>query len=149
MRALIQRVDYASVTVAGEVIGQVDKGLLVLLGVTGSDTPGLAERLAQKVCKLRIFNDEAGKMNLSVQDVAGGVLVVSQFTLYADARKGNRPSYTGAAQPEVAMALYEHFADKLAALGLTVARGKFGANMDVALLNQGPVTIWLDTDELF
>lgn len=149
MRALIQRVDYASVTVAGEVKGKIGKGLLALLGVTDNDTAELAERLAQKVSKLRIFNDEAGKMNLSVQDVAGGVLVVSQFTLYADARKGNRPSYIGAAQPEVAISLYEHFADTLASLGLTVARGEFGANMDVALLNQGPVTIWLDTDELF
>jgi D-aminoacyl-tRNA deacylase len=149
MRALIQRVDYASVTVAGEVKGKIGKGLLALLGVTDSDTAELAERLAQKVSKLRIFNDEAGKMNLSVQDVAGGVLVVSQFTLYADARNGNRPSYIGAAQPEVAVSLYEHFADTLTSLGLTVARGEFGANMDVALLNQGPVTIWLDTDELF
>jgi D-aminoacyl-tRNA deacylase len=149
MRALIQRVDYASVTVAGEVKGKIGKGLLALLGVTDSDTAELAERLAQKVSKLRIFNDEAGKMNLSVQDVAGGVLVVSQFTLYAYARKGNRPSYIGAAQPEVAVSLYEHFADTLTSLGLTVARGEFGANMDVALLNQGPVTIWLDTDELF
>jgi D-tyrosyl-tRNA(Tyr) deacylase len=149
MRALIQRVDYASVTVAGEVVGKVDKGLLVLLGVTDSDTAELAERLAQKVSKLRIFNDQAGKMNLSVQDVAGGVLVVSQFTLYADARKGNRPSYISAAEPEVAIPIYEHFADTLASLGLTVARGEFGANMDVALLNQGPVTIWLDTDKLF
>lgn len=149
MRALVQRVAYARVTVAGRCVGEIGHGLLVLLGVTAGDTPELAERLAQKVAKLRIFNDEAGKMNRSVQDVAGGVLVVSQFTLYADARKGNRPSYLAAASPELAIPLYERFAEALAALGLEVARGEFGANMDVALLNQGPVTIWLDSDELF
>jgi D-aminoacyl-tRNA deacylase len=145
MRALIQRVDHAKVTVDGEVIGQISKGLLVLLGVTHDDTEEIANKLASKISKLRIFNDNAGKMNLSVKDVGGEVLVVSQFTLYADAKGGNRPSYITAAQPEQATHLYQIFSDALRALGFTVANGKFGANMDVELLNQGPVTIWLDS----
>jgi D-aminoacyl-tRNA deacylase len=145
MRALIQRVDHAKVTVDGEVIGQIGKGLLVLLGVTHDDTEDIANKLAAKISKLRIFNDDAGKMNLSVKDVGGEVLVVSQFTLYADAKGGNRPSYITAAQPEKATHLYEVFSNALRSLGFTVANGKFGANMDVELLNQGPVTIWLDS----
>jgi D-aminoacyl-tRNA deacylase len=145
MRALIQRVDHAKVTVDSAVIGQIEKGLLVLLGVTHDDSEGIAHKLAAKISKLRIFNDEAGKMNLSVKDIGGSILVVSQFTLYADAKGGNRPSYITAAQPEKATHLYEVFSSSLRTLGFTVANGKFGANMDVELLNQGPVTIWLDS----
>jgi D-aminoacyl-tRNA deacylase len=147
MRALIQRVDRAKVTVDGEVIGQIGKGLLVLLGITHDDSEDIANKLAAKISKLRIFNDDAGKMNLSVKDVGGEVLVVSQFTLYADAKGGNRPSYITAAQPEKATHLYEVFSNALRSLGFTVANGKFGANMDVELLNQGPVTIWLDSTD--
>jgi D-aminoacyl-tRNA deacylase len=145
MRALIQRVDRAKVTVDGEVIGQIDKGLLVLLGVTHDDTEDIANKLATKISKLRIFNDAAGKMNLSVKDVGGSVLVVSQFTLYASTKDGNRPGYTQAAHPEKATHLYEFFSNALRTLGFSVANGKFGANMDVELVNQGPVTIWLDS----
>jgi D-aminoacyl-tRNA deacylase len=145
MRTLIQRVDHARVTVDNEVIGQIEKGLLVLLGVTHDDTEEITHKMAAKVSKLRIFNDDALKMNLSVKDVGGSILVVSQFTLYADARGGNRPSYITAAQPEKATHLYEVFSNSLRALGFTVANGKFGANMNVELLNQGPVTIWLDS----
>ncbi|MCA9839182.1 MAG: D-tyrosyl-tRNA(Tyr) deacylase [Trueperaceae bacterium] len=145
MRALIQRVSEASVTVDSKLIGQISAGLLVLLGVTDSDTETEARKLALKVAKLRIFNDDAGKMNLSVLDKAGEVLVVSQFTLYADARKGNRPSYVAAAHPDHATPLYQYFSDLLRQEGLRVANGQFGANMDVRLLNQGPVSIWLDT----
>jgi D-aminoacyl-tRNA deacylase len=147
MRALIQRVDYAKVTVDGTVVGQIDKGLLVLLGVTHEDTEAFAHKLAAKVSKLRIFNDDAGKMNLSVKDVNGSILVVSQFTLYANAKDGNRPSYIQAAQPEKATYLYNVFSDALRSLGFTVANGQFGANMNVELLNQGPVTIWLDSND--
>lgn len=145
MRALIQRVDHAKVTVDNQIIGQIDKGLLVLLGVTHDDSEEIAHKMAAKVSKLRIFNDDALKMNLSVKDVGGSILVVSQFTLYADAKGGNRPSYIQAAQPEEATHLYEVFSNSLRSLGFTVANGKFGANMDVELLNQGPVTIWLDS----
>ena len=149
MRALVQRVSRASVRVGDKLSGATGKGLLILLGVTGADSERESERLALKVSKLRIFNDEHGKMNKSVLDVGGAALVVSQFTLYADARKGNRPSYVGAAAPEQATALYEHFSECLRGAGLRVANGVFGATMDVELLNQGPVTIWLDTAELF
>lgn len=148
MRALIQRVSSASVTVDGTVTGKVDSGLLVLLGVTGQDSKTEAHKLAQKISKLRIFSDDAGKMNKSVLEVGGAVLVISQFTLYADARKGNRPSYLEAARPEHAIALYELFSDLLRAEGLEVENGVFGADMNVALINQGPVTIWLDTADL-
>ena len=148
MRALVQRVTKASVSVAGETKGDIGLGLLVLLGVTHKDTRTEAIKLATKISKLRIFNDEAGKMNKSVQDIGGAVLVISQFTLYADARKGNRPSYTNAAPPEPANALYEHFNEALRKTGLEVATGVFGADMDVELINQGPVTIWLDSEEL-
>lgn len=145
MRALIQRVDHAKVTVESNVIGDIGKGLLVLLGVTHDDTEEVAHKMAAKVSKLRIFNDDAGKMNLSVKDIGGEVLVVSQFTLYASTKDGNRPGYTQAAQPEKATHLYEVFSNSLRTLGFTVANGKFGANMDVELVNQGPVTIWLDS----
>ena len=147
MRALIQRVDWAKVSVGGQILGEIGKGFMILLGVTHTDTPELSQKLANKVSKIRIFNDDAGKMNLSVKDVGGSILVVSQFTLYANAKDGNRPSYTGAAQPDYANTLYEKFSQDLRQLGFSVANGQFGANMNVELLNQGPVTIWLDTNE--
>ena len=144
MRAVIQRVSEASVTVDGHVTGSVGRGLLVLVGVGHADTPETAAAMAGKVARMRIFSDAEGKMNLSVQDVGGGVLAVSQFTLLADARKGNRPSFIDAAPPEQANALYEAFCQALAALGVPVAKGIFGAHMDVRLVNDGPVTIVLD-----
>ena len=148
MRALVQRVAHARVEVEGEVTGQVGRGLLILLGVAEDDGEDEVHFLANKVSKLRIFSDEAGKMNLSVSDVGGAVLVVSQFTLYADARRGNRPSYVKAARPEQADALYRRFVQVLGELSLETATGEFGADMQVSLLNDGPVTLWLDTAEL-
>ena len=144
MRAVIQRVSRATVTVEGEVTGAINHGLLVLLGVGHGDTEETARALAAKIAKLRIFGDEAGKMNLSVQETGGGVLAVSQFTLLADTRRGNRPSFTGAAPPEQANRLYEVFCETLSALGLPVAKGVFGAHMDVDLTNDGPVTIVME-----
>lgn len=148
MRALIQRVSGASVTVDGETIGKIGRGLLVLLGVGKEDRETDADLLADKVANLRIFNDEAGKMNLSTLDVQGEVLAVSQFTLFADSRRGRRPSYIDAAPPEEANRLYEYFMDRLRSNGVCVQAGRFQAMMDVELVNNGPVTIWLDTDEL-
>ncbi len=148
MRALLQRVSHASVTVNNSVIGEIDKGLLILLGISTQDSQAEAIKLANKIIKLRIFSDDAGKMNLSVKDINGSALVVSQFTLYADAKKGNRPSYINAARPEHAIPLYEFFSEQLRQAGLSVANGEFGADMNVSLLNQGPVSIWLDSDEL-
>jgi D-tyrosyl-tRNA(Tyr) deacylase len=144
VRAVIQRVSEARVTVDGKVTGAVGKGLLVLLGVGHADTEETARALAGKVARLRIFQDAEGKMNLSVQDVGGGVLAVSQFTLLADTRKGNRPSFTDAAPPDHANRLYEVFCGALAEAGLPVGKGVFGAHMDVALVNDGPVTIVMD-----
>jgi D-tyrosyl-tRNA(Tyr) deacylase len=144
MRAVIQRVTEASVTVDGKVTGAIGKGLLVLLGVGHADTEATAQALAAKIVKLRIFSDAEGKMNLSVEDVAGGVLVVSQFTLLADTRKGNRPSFTDAAPPEAGNRLYEEFCRAVAALGVPVQQGIFGAHMDVRLTNDGPVTIVME-----
>lgn len=145
MRAVIQRVRRAAVVVAGETVGAVEAGWLVLLGVGPADTPAEAAWLADKVAHLRAFEDDAGKMNRSVLDVGGGVLVVSQFTLYGDTRKGRRPSFTGAAPPAVAEPLVERFAAELRAVGLPVATGRFGADMQVELVNDGPVTFVLDT----
>lgn len=147
MRALLQRCKSASVTVAGETVGAIDAGLLVLLGVGAGDDEKDAEYLADKTAGLRIFEDESGKMNLSVLDVGGAVLSVSQFTLYGDARRGRRPSFTDAARPERAQELYEYFNAQLRARGLTVETGRFGAMMDVALVNWGPVTLWLDSKD--
>jgi len=144
MRAVIQRVSEASVTVDGALTGAVGKGLLVLLGVGHADTEEIARAMAAKIAKLRIFSDAEGKMNLSVHDVGGGVLAVSQFTLLADTRKGNRPSFTDAAPPDKANALYETFCNAVAAQGLPVGKGIFGAHMDVRLTNDGPVTIVMD-----
>lgn len=144
MRAVVQRVSSASVTVDGRLTGRIGFGMLVLLGVTHTDTEAHAERLAAKLASLRFFNDDAGKMNLSCYDVGGEVLVVSQFTLYGDCRKGRRPSYTDAADPEQAERLYEFFIQKMKGLGVTVASGVFGAMMKVSLVNDGPVTLIVD-----
>ena len=149
MRVLIQRVLSANVVVDDAATGAVGQGLLLLVGVTHADTEATEERMADKIVKLRIFNDEAGLMNRSVLDVDGGILAVSQFTLYADARKGNRPSYTDAARPEQASPTFDRFVAKLASrLGKPVATGVFGADMKVSLVNDGPVTIWLDSETL-
>lgn len=150
MRALIQRVRHASVTVDGEVTGSCEKGLLVLLGVGREDDEALVEKLWNKILGLRIFEDEAGKTNLSLADVGGEALVVSQFTLYANCRRGRRPSFTDAAAPAQANALYERFCELAEAdLGPEhVGRGIFGAMMEVSLVNDGPFTIWLDTNEI-
>lgn len=149
MKALLQRVQHASVTVDGQLISQIGPGLLVLLGVGPDDTEKEAEFLADKAARLRIFQDENDKMNLSLLDVDGEMLVVSQFTLYADCRKGKRPSFTGAAAPAHADALYEYFQNCVRDLGVKQVRhGVFGADMKVDLLNDGPVTIMLDTQEL-
>jgi len=141
MKAVLQRVREARVVVDGAVIGQIDQGLLVLLCAEQGDTPAVADRLLAKVLKLRIFADEAGKMNRSVQDVGGGLLVVSQFTLAADVSGGNRPSFTGAAAPEEGRRLYEYFVAKAQAAHPVVQMGQFAADMQVHLVNDGPVTI--------
>jgi D-aminoacyl-tRNA deacylase len=140
VRALVQRVSEASVTVEGEEIARIGRGLLVLLGVRDGDGPEQADRIAGKLGRLRVFEDDEGRMNLSVRDVDGEVLVVSQFTLYGDARKGNRPSFVEAAAPELADRLYERVREMLGAQG-----GRFGARMEVALVNDGPVTLLLET----
>ncbi|MFC3119219.1 D-aminoacyl-tRNA deacylase [Jhaorihella thermophila] len=144
MRALIQRVSRASVTVDGEVIGKTGPGLLVLVCAMAGDTEAQAEQLAAKIAKLRIFKDDAGKMNRSVRDIGGGALVVSQFTLAADTSRGNRPGFSAAAAPAEGERLYEYFAAKLAEQGIPVETGRFGADMAVDLVNDGPVTIWME-----
>jgi D-tyrosyl-tRNA(Tyr) deacylase len=143
MRAVIQRVTRASVTVNDSVIGAIERGLLVLLGVTHEDTTAEADWMAEKIAALRIFPDEEGKLNRSVVDISGSVLVVSQFTLYGDARKGTRPSFIEAARPDVAIPLYDHVVASLKEV-VPVATGEFGAMMDVSLINDGPVTIILE-----
>ncbi len=145
MRAVVQRVSRASVTVDGEVTGRIANGLLVLLGVGKEDKEADADYLAEKIAALRIFADAAGKMNLSVADCGGGVLVVSQFTLFGDCRKGRRPSFDQAAPPELAKRLYEHFIEVSRAKGLAVETGVFQAHMDVELCNDGPVTLLIDS----
>jgi len=147
MRALLQRVSHASVTVDGKVVGQIGQGLLVLLGVGQGDSEVQVKALADKIVYLRIFGDDEGKMNRSLLDIGGEVLVVSQFTLYADTRRGRRPSFTDAAPPSVAEPLVERFKDAIATYGLTIADGIFGAYMQVELLYDGPVTIWLDSEQ--
>lgn len=149
MRACVQRVTQASVTVDNEIIGQIDRGLLVLLGVCGDDKDDDARQLADKICALRIFEDEQDKMNRSLEDTRGAMLVVSQFTLYGDCRKGRRPSFTQAAPPELAEQLYETFVAGVGMRGIKVETGKFRAHMDVALINDGPVTLLLDSNKLF
>jgi D-tyrosyl-tRNA(Tyr) deacylase len=148
MRAVLQRVARAEVRVDGETVGRVGRGLVVLLGVGREDDPDAAERLARKTARLRIFADEEGRMNRSLLDVQGEALVVSQFTLFADARKGNRPGFTDAAPPERGDELYRAYAGALADQGARVATGIFQAHMEVELVNDGPVTIWLDSAEL-
>jgi len=145
MRALLQRVQAASVTVAERTVGQIGPGLLILVCAMPGDDAAIAARLAEKIARLRIFRDGAGKMNLDLAAAGGGALVVSQFTLAADTSRGNRPGFSGAAPPEQAERLYLALADRLAGLGIPTARGVFGAEMQVALVNDGPVTIWLDT----
>jgi D-tyrosyl-tRNA(Tyr) deacylase len=145
MRAVVQRVSRAGVTVDGEVVGAVGRGLLVLLGVAPGDSETEARWLADKVVGLRIFSDDEGKMNCDVAEVSGGVLVVSQFTLYGDCRKGRRPSFVGAAPPEVAEPLYEAFVACVRAQGIPTATGRFGAMMQVELVNDGPVTLLVET----
>jgi len=149
MRSVVQRVSRASVTVDGKITGQIDRGLLVLLGVGLNDTEADAGYLAEKICGLRIFEDENDKMNLSVQDVSGAVLAVSQFTLYGDVRKGKRPSFDAAARPESAKQLYEHFVAQVRAKGVQCETGIFQAMMQVELVNDGPVTILLDSRKEF
>lgn len=136
-------------TVDGEIVGKIERGLLVLLGVTHADTEASADYLAEKIAGLRIFEDDAGKMNLSVVDVGGAVLAVSQFTLYGDVRKGKRPSFDDAARPEQARKLYEHFVQRVRAVGVPCETGVFQAMMHVELVNDGPVTILLDSEKTF
>ncbi len=145
MRALLQRVSRASVEVAGERIGEIEHGLLALVAAGTEDTEPDALRLARKIAALRVFGDAEGRMNLSLADVGGAVLCVSQFTLFADTRRGNRPGFTAAAPPEVGRQLVDAVAAELRSLGLPVETGRFGAEMSVSLANEGPVTIWLDT----
>ena len=146
MRALLQRTTGAEVRSGGEVVGAIGDGLVILLGVGPDDTEATADDLARKAAELRIFRDDDGRTNRSLLDVGGSALVVSQFTLFADTRRGRRPGFTGAAPPELAERLYLRFATTLASLGATVATGRFGAEMSVELINDGPFTIWLDTD---
>lgn len=150
MRVLIQRVTRASVSVAGETVGKIGPGFLLLVGITHDDTPELVAQMAQKAANLRIFDDANGNLNRSALDLLAtndpvGMLVVSQFTLYADTRKGRRPSFVDAARPEVAAPLVDHFVESLRGLALPVARGRFGAEMAIDLVNDGPITIWLDS----
>lgn len=147
MKALVQRVHEASVTVEDRLIGHVGRGLLVLLGIDESDEEEDFQYLLKKITSLRIFNDQEEKMNLAIKDVGGEILLVSQFTLIADTKKGNRPSFVKAAKPNKAKPMYERFAQALRAEGIIVATGEFGADMNVALVNHGPVTIMLDSKE--
>ncbi len=149
MRAVVQRVSRASVKVNGELTGKIAEGLLVLLGVAHDDTESDADYLAAKIAGLRIFEDEEGKMNRSVVDIGGAVLAVSQFTLFGDVRRGNRPSFDAAARPEHAQSFYEYFVKRIRTLGLRCETGRFQAMMEVELVNQGPVTILLDSRKLF
>lgn len=146
MRTLLQRVTDASVSVDGEMISQIGPGLLIFVCAMPDDTETTAETLAAKIARLRLFKDDAGKMNLDIAQAGGSVLVVSQFTLAADTSRGTRPGFSYAAKPDMAERLYDHFADRLAALDIPVKKGRFAADMSVALTNDGPVTIWLDTE---
>ena len=146
MRCLVQRVKEASVSVSGNVIGAIEKGYLILLGVSQTDTEEVADKMLKKVLDARLFEDENGKTNLSIRDVSGSLLVVSQFTLYADTRRGNRPSFINAGAPDHANALYEYFCKKAEELGMPLAHGQFGADMQVAVINDGPFTIIYDSE---
>ena len=144
MKIVVQRVKKANVKVDGKIVGEIDKGFMVLVGVTHNDTKENADYLAKKLCKLRVFEDENEKMNLSLKDVGGKLLLISQFTLYANTADGNRPSFIEAARPEQANELYEYFCDKCKEYGIEVQKGIFGAHMDVSLINDGPVTIIIE-----
>lgn len=144
MKLVVQRVGMAAVSVDGEMVGQIGSGLCVLVGITHDDTSEGIQKMAEKLVKLRIFNDDEDKMNLSVQDIQGEVLLVSQFTLYGDARKGNRPSFVNAARPEQALPLFTEFVEAVALTGVPVATGQFGADMKVMIANDGPVTLILE-----
>ena len=149
MRVVVQRCSRAEVRIDGSSVGKIGQGFMLLVGITENDTTAEADLLAKKIAQLRVFEDEAGKMNLAIRDVGGAILSISQFTLYADCRKGNRPSFIRAARPEQASPLYDYFNETLrTTYGLTVETGRFGADMKVDFINDGPVTILLDTDEL-
>ena len=149
MRVVVQRCSRAEVRIDGNSVGKIGQGFMLLVGITENDTTAEADLLAKKIAQLRVFEDEAGKMNLAIRDVEGAILSISQFTLYADCRKGNRPSFIRAAHPEQASPLYDYFNETLrTTYGLTVETGRFGADMKVDFINDGPVTILLDTDEL-
>jgi len=149
MRAVVQRVSQARVLVDGVVVGEIGRGFVVLLGIGGQDDMNAAHYLAEKIAALRVFPDSEDKMNLNLSQVGGALLVISQFTLHGDCRKGKRPSFDQAARPEVALPLYQSFVDRLQQLGLQVATGSFGAMMQVELVNEGPVTLLIDSDKLF
>ncbi len=148
MRVLLQRVAESAVSVEGKTVGKIGKGYLALFGAAPDDDEHIADLMAKKVSSLRVFEDQNGKMNLSLADIGGSVLCVSQFTLYADCKKGNRPSFTGACEPNRANGLYEYFCSALSQLGVPVQRGVFGADMQVSLINDGPVTVMLDSNEI-
>ena len=150
MRAVLQRVTEASVTIDGQVVGEIGKGIMVLFGMLGTDTDKTIDYMLDKVINLRIFEDENGKMNLSLMDIEGELLIVPNFTLYGDARKGRRPGYSGGAAPEIASGLFDKLCQKAQTLGIKkVAQGQFQADMKVALINDGPVTLLLDSEKLF
>lgn len=148
MKLVIQRVSKSSVTIEGEVIGSINKGIMVLVGITFNDSDEIIDKMINKLINLRIFEDANGKMNLSLLDIGGEILSISQFTLYADCKKGRRPSFIDAAKPDFAKSLYELFNAKLVEKGIYVETGKFGANMEVSLINDGPVTIIIDSTEI-
>ena len=149
MRLIVQKVSQSSVKIEGEIVGAIDKGYMVLVGITNGDDELLVEKMVDKLVNLRIFEDENDKLNLSLLDVGGSVLSISQFTLYANCKKGRRPSFIDAAKPDISSPLYDFFNKKLEEKGINVERGVFGAMMEVSLINDGPVTIILDSDELF
>lgn len=146
MKLVVQRVKQAQVSVEEKVVGKIEKGFLILIGVTHTDTKEIAEYLVNKLCNLRVFEDENGKMNLNLKQIGGELLIVSQFTLYANCKEGNRPSFTDAAKPDFAKELYEYFCNKCKEKDILVEKGIFGANMKVSLVNDGPVTIILEKD---
>ncbi|MDM8203157.1 D-aminoacyl-tRNA deacylase [Faecalicoccus acidiformans] len=148
MKAVIQRVRHASCTIDSQITGSIDQGFCVLVGFTQSDTEAVVDKVVKKIVSLRVFSDEEGKMNRSLLDMSGKILSISQFTLYADCKKGNRPGFTRAARPEQAIPLYEYFNQAIASAGIPVETGVFGADMQIELCNDGPVTIVLDSEEL-
>ena len=149
MKLLVQRVSEANVKVDGKTLGEIGKGFMILIGISDTDTEELADKMIAKMLKLRIFDDAEGKTNLSIDDVKGELLLISQFTLYADCKKGNRPSFFHAGNPEMAVKMYEYIIEKCKSLGYKTERGEFGADMKVSLINDGPFTVMLDSEELF